>query len=201
MKPNRKPWNPKRRQFLQAAVAAGAAAGTVSCSREKSRWRFLRAAEAATAAAICEQLIPSDEFAAHRNRAARFLGDLRRPLPDPVDDPDLATARGSVGRADMGSHPGRRHSRSPGPQRVRGGGPGYQNGGPLFANLSPRLSLFSDPLRTVLAVKGSLRRAQQRRALDRSGPFSTTHPDKRERRTPKGSHDLAAILVPFFAAT
>src|ERR1035437_390757 len=63
MKPNRKPWNPKRRQFLQAAVAAGAAAGTVSCSREKSRWRFLRAAEAATAAAICEQLIPSDEFA------------------------------------------------------------------------------------------------------------------------------------------
>src|ERR1035437_5058556 len=57
---------------------------------------------------------------------------------------------------------------------VRGGGRGYQNGGPLFANLAPRLSLFSDPLRTVLAVKGSLRRAQQRRALDRSGPFRTT---------------------------
>jgi len=33
------------------------------------------------------------------------------------------------------------------------------------------LSLFIDPLRTVLAVKGSLRRAQQRRALDRSGLF------------------------------
>src|ERR1039458_10884524 len=49
---------------------------------------------------------------------------------------------------------------------VRGGGRGYQNGGPPFANLSPRLSLFSDHLRTVLAVKGSLRRAQQRRALD-----------------------------------
>ena len=63
MKPNRKPWNPKRRQFLQAAVAAGATAGTVSCSGEKSRWRFLRTAEAATAAALCEQLIPSDEFA------------------------------------------------------------------------------------------------------------------------------------------
>ena len=57
---------------------------------------------------------------------------------------------------------------------VRGGGRGYQNGGPLFANLSPRLSLFSDHLRTVLAVKGSLRRAQQRRALDGSGPFRTT---------------------------
>src|ERR1019366_8459513 len=49
---------------------------------------------------------------------------------------------------------------------VRGGGRGYQNGGPPFANLLPRLCLFSDHLRTVLAVKGSLRRAQQRRALD-----------------------------------
>ena len=43
--------------------------------------------------------------------------------------------------------------------------------GPRFANSSPRLSLNCDHLRTVLAVKGSLRRAQQRRALDRSGPF------------------------------
>ena len=54
---------------------------------------------------------------------------------------------------------------------VRGGGRGYQNGGPPFAGISPRLSLFSDHLRTVLAVKGSLRRAQQWRALDRFGPF------------------------------
>ena len=54
---------------------------------------------------------------------------------------------------------------------VRGGGRGYHFGGPRFAELSPRLSLFSDHLRTVLAVKGSLRRAQQRRALDGSGPF------------------------------
>ena len=37
----------------------------------------------------------------------------------------------------------------------------------------PRLSLFNNHLRTVLAVKGSLRRAQQRRALDGSGPFLT----------------------------
>jgi hypothetical protein len=44
------------------------------------------------------------------------------------------------------------------PASVRCGGRGYQNGGPLFAGLSPRLSLFSDQLRTVLAVKGSLRR-------------------------------------------
>ena len=54
---------------------------------------------------------------------------------------------------------------------VRGGGPGYQNGGPPFAKRSLRLSLSIDHLRTVLAVKGSLRRAQQRRALDGSGPF------------------------------
>jgi len=37
-------------------------------------------------------------------------------------------------------------------------------------NLHILLSLFRHPLRTVLAVKGSLRRAY-RRALDGSGPF------------------------------
>src|ERR1022692_5230453 len=87
---------------------------------------------------------------------------------------------------------------------VRGGGRGYQNGGPPFANLSPRLSLFSDHLRTVLAVKGSLRRARQRRALDGSGPFLTTllRRGKGSLRTALlvGDH-FAAILVPFFAAT
>src|ERR1019366_1910646 len=87
---------------------------------------------------------------------------------------------------------------------VRAGGPGYQKGGPLFANRSPRLSLFSDPLRTVRAVKGSLRRAQQRRALDRSGPFRTTllRRGKGSLRTaPLTGDHFAAILVPFFAAT
>src|ERR1017187_7532704 len=87
---------------------------------------------------------------------------------------------------------------------VRGGGRGYQNGGPPFANLSPRLSLFSDHLRTFLAVKGSLRRAQQRRALDGSGPFRTTllRRGKGSLRTaPLAGDHFAAILVPFFAAT
>jgi hypothetical protein len=42
---------------------------------------------------------------------------------------------------------------------------------PAFANISPSLSLLAHRPRTVLAVKGPLRRAQQRRALDRSGPF------------------------------
>src|ERR1035437_1014448 len=90
------------------------------------------------------------------------------------------------------------------PVFVRGGGRGYQNGGPLFANLSPRLSLFSDPLRTVLAVKGSLRRAQQWRALDGSGPFRTTllRRGKGSLRTaPLAGDHFAAILVPFFVAT
>src|ERR1035437_198314 len=87
---------------------------------------------------------------------------------------------------------------------VRGGGRGYQNGGPLFANLAPRLSLFSDPLRTVLAVKGSLRRAQPRRALDRSGTFRTTLLRRVKgslRTAPLAGDHFAAILVPFFAAT
>jgi hypothetical protein len=47
----------------------------------------------------------------------RLLGDLRRPLSDPVDDPDLATARGSLARADRRSHGRRRHPRPSGPQR------------------------------------------------------------------------------------
>ena len=76
----------------------------------------------------------------------------------------------------------------------------YQNGGPSFANLSPRLSLFVDHLRTALAVKGSLRRAQQRRALDGSGPFRTTllRRGKGSLRTaPLAGDHFAAILVPF----
>ena len=40
-----------------------------------------------------------------------------------------------------------------------------------FLRLRASFPLFTDPLRTVLAVKGSLRRAKCGRALDRSGPF------------------------------
>ena len=87
---------------------------------------------------------------------------------------------------------------------VRGGARGYHFGGPHFASVPPRLSLCSDHLRTVLAVKGSLRRAQRRRALDCSGPFWKTAPNKRERLIKngdmKGNH-FAAKMVPFLAAT
>jgi gluconate 2-dehydrogenase gamma chain len=52
--------NLSRREFIQLAAAAAAASGTASCSRSRSPWRFLRADEARTLAAICDQLIPPD---------------------------------------------------------------------------------------------------------------------------------------------
>lgn len=54
-------WNPRRRRFLEAAVTAAAAAPVISCSREKTPWRALTAAEAATLAAICDRIVPPDE--------------------------------------------------------------------------------------------------------------------------------------------
>lgn len=63
---------------------------------------------------------------------------------------------------------------------------------PIFR---PRLSLFSDHLKTVLAVKGSLLRAQQRRALDgfRAVPdnhFSAEENAHSERPTPMSGSGL-----------
>jgi len=54
------------------------------------------------------------------------------------------------------------------------------------------LSLLLDFLRTVLAVKGSLRRAKLRRALDGSGPFRRIFltGGKREIRKPAASSVL-----------
>jgi gluconate 2-dehydrogenase gamma chain len=55
-------WN--RRAFLQAAIAATAAAGTgVACSRTENPWRFLTLDEARTLAAISDQIIPPDQDA------------------------------------------------------------------------------------------------------------------------------------------
>jgi gluconate 2-dehydrogenase gamma chain len=51
-----------RRKFLQAAMAAAAAAGPgLACSAGRAPWRFLSADEARTLAAICDQIIPPDE--------------------------------------------------------------------------------------------------------------------------------------------
>jgi len=51
-----------RRKFVQAVLAAAAAAGTgLACSGARSPWRFLTVDEARTLAAICDQIIPPDE--------------------------------------------------------------------------------------------------------------------------------------------
>ena len=53
-----------RRAFLQAALAAAAAAGTgVACGRENSPWRFFTVDEARTLAAMSDQIIPPDHDA------------------------------------------------------------------------------------------------------------------------------------------
>ena len=50
-----------RRQFV-AAGALGATAIAAGCKREKGNWEFLSDEEARTLAAICDQIVPADEF-------------------------------------------------------------------------------------------------------------------------------------------
>ena len=57
-----KVWNPKRRRFLEAAAGAGVAGPLISCSASNSPWRCLTVEEGETAGAICDRLIPADEF-------------------------------------------------------------------------------------------------------------------------------------------
>ena len=51
----------RRRRFLRIAGAATAGGALVSCGGAKSPWRFLTAAEARCLAALCEQIIPTDQ--------------------------------------------------------------------------------------------------------------------------------------------
>jgi gluconate 2-dehydrogenase gamma chain len=54
------PANLRRRRFLQGGAIA--AAGTaVSCTSEKSPWRFFTIDEAHTLEALCEQIVPADQ--------------------------------------------------------------------------------------------------------------------------------------------
>lgn len=55
-------WNPhlSRREFIQIAVAAAAASGTIACSDRRSPCGYLRVDEARTLASICDRLIPPD---------------------------------------------------------------------------------------------------------------------------------------------
>ena len=51
-----------RRAFLQAALAATAAAGTgVACGKNGTPWHFFSVDEARCLAAICDQIIPPDQ--------------------------------------------------------------------------------------------------------------------------------------------
>jgi len=74
----------------------------------------------------------------------------------------------------------------------------------LSPSFRPSLSLFSDHLRAILAVKGSLRRAQQRRALDppgRSEQRLLIRGNGSALNGSAGRRHFAAILVPFSTAT
>lgn len=50
-----------RRRFLQAA-ATSAAGSAIACSNAGRRYRFLTGPEAATLAAICNQIVPPDDY-------------------------------------------------------------------------------------------------------------------------------------------
>ena len=50
-----------RRNFLKAATVA-AAGGTVACSSSGSRYRVLTEEQAATVKAVCNQIVPPDDF-------------------------------------------------------------------------------------------------------------------------------------------
>ncbi|MGE5571054.1 MAG: gluconate 2-dehydrogenase subunit 3 family protein [Rhodospirillales bacterium] len=54
----------KRRKFLKIGLAAGASGLLMSCGRTGGgpHWRFFTAEEARTVDAICEQIIPADDF-------------------------------------------------------------------------------------------------------------------------------------------
>ncbi len=53
--------NLRRRRFLKLAASAAASGAAVSCGIRKSPWRFLTVEEAATLAAMCDQIVPPDK--------------------------------------------------------------------------------------------------------------------------------------------
>ena len=75
-----------------------------------------------------------------RTRAPRLLGDLRGSLPSALDDPDFATPRVALARADRRSHACRRHPRPAGPQR-----PPHRDAWGFHAQESCEAKLVSPP--------------------------------------------------------
>lgn len=51
-----------RRTFLEMSAIAGAALATGCATRKHGNWEFFTEDEAATLAAICDQIIPADDF-------------------------------------------------------------------------------------------------------------------------------------------
>jgi gluconate 2-dehydrogenase gamma chain len=85
-----------RRAFLQAALAAAAAAGAgVACSRNQTPWRFLTLDEARCLAAITDQIIPPD-----RDAGASWAGVVNyidRQLCGPFKNLQATYRRGLAG--------------------------------------------------------------------------------------------------------
>ena len=67
------------------------------------RWQFAQSAGAAQPHR-CAGDRRLGHGSAGRNRTPRLLGDLRGPLSNSLDDPDLATSRRALARADRRSH-------------------------------------------------------------------------------------------------
>jgi gluconate 2-dehydrogenase gamma chain len=69
----------KRRRFLEWGLAAGTVGSLVSCGRAGGGpyWRFFTPAEARTVDAICEQIIPADEFAGASQAGVVHFIDLQ----------------------------------------------------------------------------------------------------------------------------
>ena len=143
--------------------------------------------------------------------STRYAGIFERDLSSGCSRRDRSTRNQQLARAFSKESPslagqarriglGHPLGRDPG---VKGGRRWGHFSGTTFRRTVTRLSLLSDHFGTVLALKGSLRRAQQRRAPDYSGPFQR----KAFLTRGKGSSErlrrrdrFAAKMAPFFAA-
>ena len=51
-----------RRRFLQTGAAAAAALSVTSCSNSRTKWRFFTDLEGRTLGALCDQIVPPDDY-------------------------------------------------------------------------------------------------------------------------------------------
>jgi gluconate 2-dehydrogenase gamma chain len=63
-----------RRRFLQAGAAAAGVLSATSCRSSQPRWRFFSDPEGRTLAALCDQIVPPDDYpGAARAGAVEFI--------------------------------------------------------------------------------------------------------------------------------